>query len=145
TLRKIEWGIFTSGGVGHIFGNHCIWQFAASSDSTCAVGQGWSSYLATPGATQFIYLKNFLSQYKWQLLVPDLSNTFLTAGMQTACTTRTAISACTRATAAVASDKSFAILYIPAAQNAVTVAMSGLNTNIVGTWYDPTTANTTSA
>ena len=47
-LRKQEWWTFTSGGCGHIYGNHYTWTFAG----------GWQGNLDTPGATQIGYLSN---------------------------------------------------------------------------------------
>jgi hypothetical protein len=143
TVRKQNWGIFTAGGVGVIFGQHCIWQFASGADTTCAggTGTGWPNYLTTAPAAQLINMKNFLSHYAWETLVPDSSHTFMTAGYnQGTCTVGTTQDQCNLATAAKTADGTLAIVYIPAAQNSITLNLGGMATgNVEATFYDPST------
>jgi hypothetical protein len=134
-LRKPHWWTFTTGGIGVIYGDHFTWNFLS----------GWPTHLNLPGANQYAFIKTFLSQRAWHLLVPDTGNTFLTAGMGTACSEANTVTNCNFATAAKASDNSFGIAYVPLSTTTqVTINMTSLTGPRNAYWYDPTN-NTISA
>src|SRR5262249_5485652 len=70
-LRRQEYWSLLSGAAGQLYGNHYTWQFLS----------GWKNELDTPGAIQIGYLKRFFESRPWYNLVPDQSNSVITAGM----------------------------------------------------------------
>jgi hypothetical protein len=131
-LRKQVWWIMTSGGTGYVYGNHLVWNFAS----------GWIGQVTSPSpcVTQWAnYARNFFSQIAWQNLVPDFSNTFLTAGQQAISTVGTgAMVNNNHATAAKSAEGTLAVIYVPLASSAaITVDLSQMGSSPVAKWYDP--------
>lgn len=134
--RHEVWWTLTSGSSGFVYGNHYVWQFAA----------GWQDNLATTEVAQFSYAANFFNMLSWWKLAPDVSSALVTAGRRDYATTgacsprhkKQCMSVNTYVTAALANDKSFAVVYTPAAARAITVSMSALNPKVTAQWYDPT-------
>ena len=136
-LRKQIYWAMTSGDTGQVFGNHYVNHFLS----------GWPSNLNTPGANQAGYSRTFFSSIAWYALVPDQSNTFLTAGFGTSSSANGGMSVNTYATGAVASTPTatYGVVYIGPAYGtgsgaSVTINLAQLGPNIIGTWYDPTLA-----
>lgn len=108
-----------SGACGHFYGNNPVWFF----------GVGWENALDDAGGVSLIHIKNLFNSLKWWLLVPDQSNTVLTAGQN---------SGANRAPCAIASDDSFVLVYTPSDRD-LTIDMTELSgPNVRARWYDPT-------
>ncbi len=127
-LRTQAYQAWLSGACGHVFGNTPIWHFDGPGlfpdDLT------WQQALGSDGAQSMTHLRSLLSQISWWLLEPDVEGTLLAkgAGPKKA-----------RSVAARASDRSFAVLYLPASR-AVTVDLSQLaGPKVAARWYDPGT------
>jgi hypothetical protein len=111
-----------SGAAGHVMGNNPVWSFSS----------GWQSALNSPGAVTLTHFRNLVGSIAWWSLQPDTDGTLLTAGVG---------SDSTRAAAAVASDRSFALIYTPEARD-LSVNLSRLNgPNVRARWYDPTSGS----
>ncbi len=122
-LRTQAYVTMFSGGCGHMFGNSPIWHF----DSLGASNGGWKANLNSAGARSMTVLKGLFDTIRWDLLAPDISNTFLTAGAQ---------SGSNKAAAALASDQSFGAIYTPNART-LTVDLSRLSgPNVRARWFD---------
>src|SRR4029453_16210963 len=126
-LRRQEYWSLTSGALaGHMYGSGYIWRFRGD----------WQSHLNTTATQQLMYFRNFFSSRKWYNLVPDKSNTLLTAGYGTY-TTRGNVSDSDYATAARATDGTLAVIYTPVSHT-MTVALGGFSGPVAAKWFDPT-------
>ena len=154
-LRQQEYWAMLSGAAGQLYGSAHTWQLQ----------KGWEANLDTPGVVQLSYMKNLFAARKWQDLVPDQTNTVLTAGYDAfSCNVGKfevrvsedrdslmarafgrirkysgigSITSNTCATAARTSDGSLVIVYMPTIR-AITVDMSKLTGTTTARWYDPT-------
>jgi len=118
-LRRQEYWSLLSGAAGQLYGNHYTWQFLS----------GWKNELDTPGAIQIGYLKPFFESRPWYNLVPDQSNSVITAGMGSFGTNDFV-------TAARTSDGQLVLAYVPSART-FTVDMSRLSGPVNARWFDP--------
>ncbi len=130
------WSILYGCTTGIFYGNHFTWDF----------NPAWKTNINTPGSAQVTILKNFFAALNWQLLVPDTNtnHALVTAGFGTYNTTATDLTNIDYVTAALASDGSFGVAYIPtggAARN-ITVNMTKFTTGnaVQARWFDPTNA-----
>jgi hypothetical protein len=119
-LRAQSWQAVLGGCSGYFFGNNPIWLF----------GKGWQSALASRGSLDSQVLNELLRSHRWDLLVPDWSNAFLTNGGSYA--------NAQFVSAARASDGSWGALYIPGSQP-LTIDLSGFSSRMNASWIDPTT------
>ena len=120
-IRQQSYEAVLSGGFGYFFGNSPIWRF----------GPGWQTALNSQGARDMARIRSLLVGYRWDLLVPDATGSFLVSGRGG--------SGSDHAVAARASDGSFGIVYVPTARSDVQVSLGGFSTGTVGArWYDPT-------
>ena len=124
-LRMQEYWTNLSGATGQVYGNHYTWTFAS----------GWQSNLDTPGALEMPYLQNLFTSRAWYNLVPDQSNTVLTAGLGTKSSSGQ-VSANNYAVAARTPDGSLVMAYLPTVRT-VTIAMTQLSGMVTSRWYDP--------
>lgn len=129
-LRAQSYWAVTSGAFGHVFGNCPIWHFG-SSQGYCTETD-WQAELTQPGSINIQYWQKLFRSRHWHTLVPN-QNT-LSSG---------ALTGTSHATAAVASDGSSIIVYLPTTR-AVTVNPSGLQSGALTVWwYDPATGQAT--
>jgi hypothetical protein len=124
-LRLQEYRAQLSGATGQLYGNHYTYSFE----------DDWRSYLLTPGATQFGYLKNLLASRRWYDLVPDQTHTFVTAGYGTL-TTMGPNRDSDYLTAEVTPDGAFGIAYTPSIRP-FTVNMARMSGLTNARWFDP--------
>ena len=118
TVRRQAYQAVLSGASGHLMGHALIWRFAS----------GWQQALNSPGSRSMPHVGDLFATRSWWTLVPDQANTTLTAGIG---------SGGTRATAARASDGSFAVAYMPTFRS-ITIDMSKLaGPNVKAQWVDP--------
>jgi hypothetical protein len=124
-IRQQAYDTLLTGGFGQVYSHAKLWAF----------GAGWRSLLDSQGANDMKRVRELFAPRRWDLLVPDVAGTFLTAG---------AGSGSTRASAAAAADGSFAIVYTPAVR-ALTLAMARFARPVTATWLDPTNGAHTAA
>jgi Protein of unknown function (DUF4038)/Putative collagen-binding domain of a collagenase/Bacterial Ig-like domain (group 2) len=133
-LRAQSYWTVLSGGFGHVFGNCPIWHFGSPSGSQFCSSTNWQGQLSSQGSRNMQYLKKLFTARRWHLLVPDEANTAVTGGLG---------SGTDYTTAAVASDGSSIIAYLPSSRT-VTVNGSGLGSSMTAWWYNPATGVSTS-
>ncbi len=83
-----------------------------------------------PGIGQYVNIMDMVGAYEWQKLVPDSGHAMLTAGYGT-------YKEIDYATAALADDGSFGIVYLPDARE-ITVDLSKFSGRVTAKWFDPT-------
>jgi hypothetical protein len=136
-VRTQAYQAVLSGAAGQIFGNNPVWHFNgwvgpysffAMDDWFAPPSMNWQSALASPGAQSMAHLYKLLTSIRWWQLEPDTDNSFLIAGLGTEDA---------RAVAACASDRTFAIIYLPS-KRPITVDLGQLaGPKIDALWYDP--------
>jgi hypothetical protein len=126
-LRAQSYWTVLSGGFGHIYGDCPMWHFGAPAASSFCSGTDWRADLTNQGSRNMQYLHQLFTARHWNLLVPDEANAAVTAGLG---------SGSDYVTAAVASDGSSIIAYLPSART-VTVDGSALGATMKAWWYDP--------
>lgn len=127
--RQAYWGIMAGGLAGTMYGRGTVWQF----------NFGWQNYLVTSaGGIDMGYLHQFFTNYNFQLLVPDQSHTFVTAGYGTY-STNGAMGSNTYSPAALAPDKTLGMVYAVTNQT-LTVDMTKMAGTTTAKWFDPTSA-----
>lgn len=104
--RREAYTAMLSGAAGQLFGNSPIWQFA----------EGWQQALDSAGSRSMTQLRSLLDSIPWNQLVPDIDGTLLLSGTA---------SGATRAAAAIATDRSVAVIYVPE-MRAITVDLARL-------------------
>jgi hypothetical protein len=126
-VRSESWQAILGGNFGYFFGNNPIWLFAS----------GWQAALDSRGSLDSAVLNAFIAARRWDLLVPDWSNAFLTNGGD--------YSGANFVSAARASDGSWGAVYVQGEQS-LTLDLSGFSHAVNGSWVDPTSgAQTTIA
>jgi chitodextrinase len=124
-IRRQEYWALTSGATGSFYGNYWTWPLRT----------GWQSHYDSPGAAQMPFLRNLFESRSWWTLIPDSSHEVLTAGYGTY-EAFGSIASNDFATAALASDSSFMIAYLPTIRT-VTVEMSKFTGPVTARWFDP--------
>lgn len=116
-----------SGGAGHTYGNHNVWQmYTEKREPVNYARTHWKVAMNQPGAYQVGWMRRMFEKRNWQLLQPD--QTVITGDNPEGATYKVA---------SVSSDKSFMIVYIPYGSKTT------LNTNIINSkklaawWFNP--------
>jgi hypothetical protein len=126
----LRWQAYTSilgGSVGHAFGNKPIWFF----------GDGWQSALDSDGA-KYMQVVAALFQSRARVgLQPDWRSRLVRFGQGRIDTPR-------YASAALASDRSSMIVYVPDAREIIVDTRSLTGSEVAAWHYDPTSGNATS-
>lgn len=130
-IRKQNYWTMLAGGCGITYMNGYY-----------AFGAGWADHLSDTGATQIIHLNNLLGAYDWQLLVPDTTNTVLTAGYGTYTNgedggINTNDYAPCAYVGTLGGSLTLAMIYMPT-NRTMTVDMSEFSGSVTCRWYDPT-------
>ncbi|HKY40762.1 MAG TPA: DUF4038 domain-containing protein [Polyangiaceae bacterium] len=133
TLRGQYWQMLTSGCGGFIPGDESVWPFGGPNGFS---GTDWEENLDTPHAGDVQRARDFFAARSWWLLEPDTGSALVTVG-------RGSIGR-DYVTAAVASDGSFAAIYIPGGGQ-ITVQCNELLGPVRARWFDPTDGNYASA
>jgi len=119
-IRRQMWWALTSGACGVANGSAVVWRFA----------DGWPNHLDMAGTLQMAQVEKLITSRPWWRLVPDPKHKFLTAAFGT-------FGQADYATAALADDGSFALIYLPNAR-AITVDLAKLGGGKVAAWwYNP--------
>jgi hypothetical protein len=134
-LRSESYWTVLSGGTGHIIGNCPLWSFGTSTAAAFCTSTDWKAELNGQGSINMKNVKKLFTSRRWHLLVPDEGHTALTAGLG---------SGTDYATAAVASDGSSIIAYLPSSRT-VTVDGSVLGASMRAWWYNPSTGSSIDA
>jgi chitodextrinase len=134
--EEAYWEILSGCYVGRLFGNNAIWTFNSTYQQ--AGDPTWQSQLSSVGSVGQQYLGQLMRSREHWLMVPDTSNTVLTAGFGSG----TTISVASRT-----SDGQTVMAYIPNG-NATTVTINMASITSASStanewWYNPQTAVTT--
>jgi hypothetical protein len=124
-VRSQNWQAALGGAMGWTFGNNPIWLF----------GSGWQTALNSRGSLDTASLNGFMSTIRWDLLVPDWSNSVVTNGGSFA--NGTYISS------AAASDGRCVVVYTQG--GTPVIAMTNLSGTCNAFWVDPTNGHPTFA
>ncbi len=120
-----------NGAGGQIFGNNPIWHF--DGPGLYFAPTTWREALNSGGARSMTAFCNLYARVEWWRLKPDLDNVLLRHGHGS---DREG-----RAVAALADDRSFALVYLPSAR-VITLDLSRLAGPVVAaTWYDPSSGH----
>ena len=125
-LRMQAYQAVLSGAAGQVFGNNPIWHFGGPGLVPAPVR--WQQALASPGARSMSHLHELMATIPWWQLAPDIDHALLTGGLGPGDA---------HAVAARASDRSFAIAYLPRSRE-ITIDLGQLaGPTVVARWYDP--------
>ncbi len=113
-VRRAAWWSVLSGACGHVYGTHSVWQFhdLDKRKQQTDARTPWQKAIDLPGATQMGVMKKFIEGLDWTKLRRD--NDFLGARP---------LESGQQPIAAVATDGSFAMVYVPDAM-AVSISPS---------------------
>jgi hypothetical protein len=133
-VRMQAYHAILSGASGQVFGNNPIWHF--DGPGLFPVTATWKEALDSRGARSMTVLYDIVSSVKWWLLEPDIGNAFLIGGRGLTES---------RAVAALASDGSLGLVYVPTSRT-ITLDLRRLaGSAIVARWVDPTNATSVAA
>ncbi len=123
-----------SGGAGHTYGNHNIWQmYTEKRQPVNNARTNWKIALNQPGSYQVGWMRRMFEKRNWQLLEPDqtvIMNDNPEGGEYKV--------------ASVANDKSFMMVYIPyGTKTTVNTAVIKSN-NLAAWWFNPRDGRTIS-
>ena len=133
-VRKQAYRAVFAGGCGHTYGHHSVWQMYKPGRQPINYPYcSWIEALDRPGAGQLIHLRRLMESRPYLTRIPDQS--VLTSepgeGPYHVRATRSA-------------DGSYAMVYIPTADQTVRIHMSRLaGSRVKATWYDPRTGDKT--
>lgn len=127
-IRTQAYHALLGGAAGQFFGNNPLWHFdgpGCCSDNHFPTR--WQEALALEGSRSMGVLAGVFANYPWHLLTPDIESRFVTDGVR---------SGHDRIAAAVASDATFAIVYIPTGRT-MKVELDRLRGQAKAKWIDP--------
>ena len=119
TVRHQAYQAVLSGAAGQVMGNDPVWRF----------GSGWSAALNSAGARTLVHLRALFEARSWWTLAPDVTHTLLTDGLGSGSAT---------AAASLASDRAFALVYVPSVRNVTIDLAQVAGPGVTARWYDPT-------
>ncbi len=141
-LRTQAYQALLSGACGQFFGNNPIWAFGAQTAFDAPTG--WRDALGSRGAQSMTHLHALFSTLPWWRLVPDLDEQFLQNGLGDML--RSGLTQVLpkrfgrwheRAVAAVDSERSFALAYLPAGRSVLVDVGLLKGPGATARWYDP--------
>jgi len=123
-LRRQAYGAVLSGALaGHAYGHRDLWR----------VNPAWRASLQDPGSKQMTHVRQLFATREWWKLEPEPAEKLVTHG-------RGKVGDVDYMTAAIASDRSMAMVYIPQARK-LTVDLSTLAAPVKARWFDPADGN----
>jgi len=127
TLRMQQLWALTSGAAGEFYGSD-DWEFH----------DGWEQRMDTRSVAQLGRLHRLFADLAWTTLVPDPTNTLVTAGRGDQLTGETHVDVLESdyVTAARSPDGKLAVIYVPSVHT-ITIDQSQLATNVEARWLDP--------
>lgn len=121
--RQAYWAVLSGALGGHAYGHKSIWRFDAD----------WRKALDAPGALHMAHLKGLFASRAWYRLVPDAHGRLVARG-------RGHFGDGDYVAAAVASDGSLAIAYLPKSRT-IAVDLRLLDGPLTARWLDPTSGD----
>lgn len=126
--RRQSYGGILSGACGQIYGNNPVWHFESPNWGESYSGT-WETNLDTTAATEQTYVKALFAAKEWWKLAPSTGTALVSSSLSTGAS---------RLYPALASDGTFAMIYVPSSQT-VTCVMSAMSPSSVRVrLYDPT-------
>ncbi len=127
-VRKLAYWNLLSGGCGHTYGDHAIWQFHNPErfKTVNRVRDSWRKALNHPGAVQMGYMKQLWETWPWTKLRPD--QTILAGNIGTGGELLRA---------ARAQDGSFAFIYAPTGRSFHVRLNKLIGSKVHAQWFDP--------
>jgi hypothetical protein len=138
-VRKQAYRAVFAGACGHTYGNHSIWQFwTLQREPVLSPMVTWEDAIFAPGAAQMVHLKNlmlsrpYLNRIPAQEIligepkVPPVGNSDHYQPLRAS-----------HARATRSADGSYAMVYIPQAEQTITVDLGSLSGKVKAWWYDP--------
>lgn len=121
-IRLQAYQALLSGACGAFFGNNPIWHFESPNTLYPYTGT-WETNLNSTGTQQMAYVATLFNAYAWHLLVPKTDTSLVTGGLSTGDT---------RICPALASNGTFAMIWVPSSQTitVVTNALTGIAGNV---------------
>jgi len=128
-LRRQSYGGILGGACGQIYGNNPVWHFQSPQWAEPYTGT-WQTNMDSTGATEQTYVKALFSAYSWWKLQPRTDTSLVTSALS---------SGASRVVPALASDGTFAMIYVPSSQTVTvnTTALTGV-VNVRIRLYNPT-------
>ncbi len=122
---------FLAGACGYTYGNNAVWQmFEKGCDMAIPCLTDWREALDRPGAESMRYVRKIFEQRPFHLLIPNQS-VILGNNPNDSLHVR----------AAVASDKSFMLVYASVGQQ-LNISLSEMINGVVAWWYNPRNGKT---
>lgn len=123
--RRQAYHSILSGGCGHCYGHSGLWAFSSPTiDPT-----DWTTQLNATARVQMAHVKTLFTAYQWWKLQPRDDTSVISSALS---------EAATRVVPAMASDGTFAMVYVPSSQT-VTLVKSALSPSSIRVrLYDPT-------
>jgi hypothetical protein len=128
--RRQAYATLLSGACGHMYGNNPIWGFGEPhANGGAGAASALSTGLNTTAAQQMVHVRTLFDGYQWWKLEPRTDTSLISSSLG---------SGTGRVCPALASDGSFAMIWVPASQT-VTLVKSALTPNPIRVrLYDPT-------
>lgn len=127
-LRRQSYGSILAGACGQIFGNNPIWHFDSPNWHSEPYRGTWRSNLDSEGAREQRFVWTLFSAFKWRKLVPRTDNGFVTSDLG---------QKDKRLYPALASDGSFAMIYVPCTQKVIINMSSFSPRHVRARLFDP--------
>lgn len=130
-LRRQSYQAWLSGACWVQFGNNPVWNFEAPTALYSYSGT-WESNLSSVGNQDQTFVRQWLNATPWWNLVPTTDTSLVSSSLS---------SGDTRICPALASDRTYAVIWVPSSQTitVVTNALTGVSGNVRIRRYDPTT------
>jgi len=125
-IRSQAYQALLSGATGDVFGNSPLWNFNGQAPSNAT--RRWQDELDTKGSRSMSHLYALFSARRWWSLTPDVSARLLLVGRG---------EGHERAVAALAADRSFALIYVPSERH-IAINSTLLGPDVQLRWFDPT-------
>lgn len=125
-IREQAWGAVLAGLAGTIGGVEARWHFDAP---TGFITTGWVASLASEWTLDLPHIVTALSDKQWYGLIPDTSDTLVTAGRGTEGNDGYVL-------AGITADDTFACIYCPD-NGQITVDMSEFADTVTARWFNP--------
>ena len=133
TREAAYWNML-SGGAGHTYGNHNIWQMYTEERAPVNNARThWKTAINHPGAFQLGYMRKMFEKRNWQKLV--LTQSAIEGDNPEGVEYKMA---------AVSSDKDFMMVYIPYGQKTIIKTSHISAAKIIGWWFNPRDGRTMS-
>ena len=132
-LRTQAYHALLSGAAGQIFGNNPIWHFDGPGLYPAPVT--WKEALDGPGSRGMAIVWSLFSSLQWWMLVPDVDNQVLVAGLG---------DGQGRAVAAQTGDGGLAVVYVPTVRDIELDFSTFSGPRVAAEWHDPSSGAVTS-